>query len=199
MVGTLGGGDTKIEYAGIHLENDLWRGRLMLAIVQSMKYTTDKVEEYSKEMKAMAFVNELIPEAEKEKFTFPVHSNKDGSKPTLWKWTIDRERDAFLVMTNKGGGGYDGSPNREYFVLSWKDQLVHFGGDRQITGNDTLGLSLWWKIHYLSIPESLKSCKEEVLQLIQEALDEMGLLYRRDRVVMVKVDFSSSSSTHKSN
>ena len=37
----------------------------------------------------MAFVNELIPEEEKAKFTFPVYTAHDGSKPTLYMWMID--------------------------------------------------------------------------------------------------------------
>jgi len=53
----------------------------------------------------MAFVNELIPEELKENFPFKVVTAPDGSKPTLWKWTIDRERDAFLVVVDILGGG----------------------------------------------------------------------------------------------
>lgn len=52
----------------------------------------------------MAFVNELIPEELKSKFPFPVKTRPDGSKPTLWKWTIDRQRDAYLVVTESVGG-----------------------------------------------------------------------------------------------
>lgn len=53
----------------------------------------------------MGFINERIPEEEKKKFTFPVMTSPSGRQPTLNKWTIDREREAFLVLANAGGGG----------------------------------------------------------------------------------------------
>jgi len=137
----------------------------------------------------MAFVNELIPEAEKEKFTFPVRTELDGSKPTLYKWTIDKEKDVFLVVVNAGGGGHLGSPVIEHYVLNWKGNLIRFVGEQQLGGSKDTGITLSWKVHQLDIPSSLIARKEDVLELIREALDAQGWLYDRSRVVSVNTEF----------
>ena len=141
----------------------------------------------------MAFVNELIPEEQKDKFPFPVYTNNDGSKPTLWKWTIDRERDAYLVSVNAGGGGYDGTPERHYYVLLWKDEMIHFGADQYLSGSKVEDMVLTWKIHRLDISPALLERKDEVMQLIREALDAQGLVYNRNRVAAVNVEFNAFS------
>jgi hypothetical protein len=141
----------------------------------------------------MAFVNELIPEEQKAKFPFPVSTRPDGSKPTLWKWTIDRERDAYLVLINAGGGGHVGTPLTEYYILNWRGELIRFVGEPQVSGTKETGQVLSWRVYSLVISSTLEERKEEVLQLIRDALDAMGLLYKRDRVVAVNVEFTSPS------
>lgn len=142
----------------------------------------------------MAFVNELIPEEQKDKFPFPVKTRPDGSKPTLYKWTIDRERDVYLVVVNAGGGGYDGTPVREYYVLWWKGEVISFGADQSLNGTKETGVVLTWKVNRLNIPPALHERKDEVKQLIREALDVQGLLYNRSRVSAVNVQFNSFAS-----
>lgn len=137
----------------------------------------------------MAFVNELIPDEQKDKFQFPVSTRHDGSKPTLWKWTIDRERDAYLVTTAILGGGYEGTPEDHYCVLCWESELVPFAAEQKMSGSNPKDLVLTWKIHRLDIPENLQARKDEVLQLIREALDAQGLLYNRNRVAATNVEF----------
>lgn len=139
----------------------------------------------------MAFVNELIPEEQKDKFPFPVSTRPDGSKPTLWKWTIDRERDAYLVVTDVLGGGYEGTPPDYFYVLYWKGELVPFAAERHLSGSKTDDIVLTWKMHRLDIPSALQERKEEVMQLIREALDAQGLLYNRNRVEAVNVQFDA--------
>jgi len=136
----------------------------------------------------MAFINELIPEEQKDKFTFSVKTYRDGSKPTLWKWTIDRERDAFLVHTNTFGGGYEGTPEEECYVLSWHNELIYFQADPSGVGKE----EYTYVVHHLKIPTVLEEQKEEVMELIREALDAKGNTYLRDHleVVHVKFDFS---------
>jgi len=140
----------------------------------------------------MAFVNELIPDEQKEKLPFPVKvSPFDGSKPTLWKWTIDRERDVYLVVASIWGGGYEGTPPDYYYVLSWKDELILFSAEEYLSGTRETDQTLTWKVHRLEIPESLQDKKEEVLQLIREALDAQGWLYNRDCLEAVFVEFGA--------
>ena len=142
----------------------------------------------------MTFVNELIPESEKEKFTFSVQTAYDGSKPTLWKWTIDREKGVFLVLTKSEGGAYEGTQVTEHYVLNWKGNLIHFAGAPVVSGSIETGQVMSWRVHHLVIPSALIGRQEEVMNLIREALDAMGWLYRRERVAAVNVDFDLCSS-----
>lgn len=140
----------------------------------------------------MAFINEIFPEERKNKFTFSVSTRPDGSKPTLWKWTIDRERDAFLVLTKTEGGSYEGTQRTEHYVLSWNGELVHFSGEAAVSSTTRTDQIISWRVHRLTVPPRLAEYRNEVFQLVREALDAMGWLYRRERVVAVKVDFDSS-------
>ena len=141
----------------------------------------------------MAFVNEKIPEEEKEKFEFPVFTETDGSKPTLWKWTIDKERDAFLVITDKEGGGYQGTPETCHFALSWRGNFINFIGELQFLGNSRSEQSISWKVSKLVISSEIKNRHDEVFELIRESLDVMGWLYDRECLVAVNVDFIPTS------
>jgi len=163
--------------------------------IQSALYSSDKVGQLKRENNIMAFVNELIPEEEKAKFTFPVYTERDGSKPTLYKWTIDREREIFLVKTKKEGGGYDGTPVRNSFALVWKGELIRFTGEQSFIGSTDAATILSWRIFRLEIPPALQNRKDEVLQLIREALDAQGLLYNRSRVIALNVEFDFSTSS----
>jgi len=137
----------------------------------------------------MAFVNEIIPEEEKEKFTFDVFTRPDGSKPTLWKWTIDRERDARLVISNIIGGGYDGTEPVQYFVMIWRGQLITFCGQYKVGGSWEEGYLLTWQVTNLKTPESIEHRKAEAMELIKEALDLKGQDYVKKNLKSVAVNF----------
>lgn len=142
----------------------------------------------------MTFINELIPEAEKEKFTFPVSTRADGSKPTLWKWTIDRERNAFLVLINAEGGGYEGTPLTKHFVLSWNRHLVSLSADPLGTSRVETGVVMSWRVHRLNLPTSLQDRQEDVIRLIREAFSTRGDIYDGEQYAAVNVEFDLSSS-----
>lgn len=142
----------------------------------------------------MAFVNELIPEEEKERFSFPVSERRDGSKPTLWKWTVDRDRDAFLVFTNAEGGGYEGTQLTKHFVLSWKGKLVTLCADPLPALRNDAGVIKPWRIHKLRIPLVLHSQREEVIQLIREAFSTMGDVYDGEQYASVIVEINGAES-----
>lgn len=150
--------------------------------------------EIRQEIKSMAFVNEIISEAEKEKITFPVSTRRDGSKPTLSKWTIDRGREAYLVVTHIWGGGYEGTPEEYRYVLNWKGALIHFSAGHQLSGSKDTGYVLSWRVYRLNIPSTLQDMKEEILQLIREALDIRGRIYDREVYAAVNVNFDISTS-----
>lgn len=65
----------------------------------------------------MAFVNEVIPEEQKDKFKFPVQILHNGMKPTMYKWVIDHENDFYLVKASKEGSGYDGVKEQNTFYF----------------------------------------------------------------------------------
>jgi hypothetical protein len=131
----------------------------------------------------MAFVNELIPEGQKDKFPFAVYTAHDGSKPTLYKWTIDQERKSYLVKVREEGGGY---------VLSWKGELVHFQCDPYSSGSKASGRELSLRVYHLTLPTALQDQEEEVQQLIREALDARGWLYDRHSYATVNIKFELS-------
>ena len=142
----------------------------------------------------MAFVNEIIPEEEKAKFNFPVSTLRDGSKPTLHKWTIDRERDVFIVHTKSEGGSYEGTPEERHVVLSWRSCPVNFIGTYAIEGSSDEGYVISWHIRDLVIPPELKIHERDVLALISEAVDAMGLRFKRNQIAAVHVHFDLSSA-----
>jgi hypothetical protein len=144
----------------------------------------------------MAFVNEKFPLSEKARIDELV-----ASRPPLVRapglmswWTVDRERDVFLVLIGKEGGMPEGTPEIQHYVLSWRGNLVHFAGDSKHNCNPKNGLMISWRIHRLNIPLSLNEKKEEVRQLICEALDALGWLYNRNRVESINVEFDLPSS-----
>jgi hypothetical protein len=94
----------------------------------------------------MAFVNEEVPPNAKRLYSFagfvgpfgpmnPEDLNHD-------RWTIDHERNAFLLYTG-GGGGHVDSPRREWYGLYWNGEAAHFAADQVITA-DGQGQLLTW-------------------------------------------------------
>lgn len=149
----------------------------------------------NQEEKDMAFVNEYIPEEEKAKFTFSVHTDRNGFKPTLRKWTVDRDRNAFLVFTDSEGGGYEGTPITKHFVLSWAGELIHLSAAPSPCFRDEKGgVVKPWRLHDLRIPPALTGQRDEVLQLIRDAFRTMGDLYDGDQYTAVNVHFDLPST-----
>ncbi|MCB1863344.1 MAG: hypothetical protein KDI47_16690 [Gammaproteobacteria bacterium] len=137
----------------------------------------------------MAFVNERIPEEEKEKFTFEVFTHPDGEKPTLYKWTVDRQKNAFLVLTKVIGGGASGTQETEYFTLIWNQHLIKFSADAITGGSRETGYFLTWNVHQVEIPQEIQDMREDIQTLIRDALDAKGLFYRRNFLTEVNVVF----------
>ena len=140
----------------------------------------------------MAFSNELIPEDAKKNLDFPVYKYADGGAPTLWQWTIDRERNACMIHTKTEGGSYEGVPKKEHMVLLWKGNNIFF---KACPSNGT-GIPLEGEIHYLiedlDIPQALHAELPEVKKLIYEALATRGWLYSKKRFE-VRVTFQNEA------
>lgn len=135
----------------------------------------------------MAFVNEFISEEDKQKIDwtkFKWWKNSDPHRP--WKWTIDRERDVFLVMLV--GRGREGD-HPELYALCWKGDVIRFCAERDGNGMFATGVDMLWKIFNIEIPPNLEGVKEEVLSVLREAIDAHGSVYDRTHVKSVHIEF----------
>lgn len=126
----------------------------------------------------MAFVNEKISDQDKQVVSTIV--NYEAIKAiSRWVhrfsdpsyWTIDRERGVYLINLG-GGGGPDDGGRMPYSVLGIDDQVVVFNIVSKAEGNGTIGLQWHKEIYNLHIPPALDIRREEIKQLIREALHE---------------------------
>ena len=113
------------------------------------------------EEKIMSFVNELIPEDDKKKLDPSLYKSKLGGNPIhLWKWTIDRGQDAFLLFSD---GGRDDIP--EFYILTWKGQLIRFSAFVTGDGNRSTGVSLMWRVSRVDIPTAIEASRPKVFSM----------------------------------
>ncbi len=68
----------------------------------------------------MAFVNEYIPETDKQKYQITDHSN--FYRAGAGQWTVDREREMFLVY--RGGYGPEGAQDEKFWAFYWRGYLL---------------------------------------------------------------------------
>ncbi len=140
----------------------------------------------------MTFVNESVPTDAKEKydltgFVGPFGPCKVGDLE-LYKWTIDRERNAFLLFVGGGGGAHQGVRRREWYGLWWGGEIAHFAADEVIT-KDSQGQLLTWDQASLTLPANTNCTREHWIGLLRDALDAKGLGYNRNYVQEVKCVF----------
>lgn len=145
----------------------------------------------------MAFVNEEIPEADKTKVdpkVMSIHGWRGDSISS--RWTIDRERDIFMVRI--GGSG----PERPIiYALSIDGEIVRFRAGRQaspIDGDKQNGYELEWWVFDFNIPDCLQSRGEEIMQLIAEAkaVEKNGSPYDTGSIKSVKTHFNVNPHFH---
>src|SRR5688572_18624722 len=84
----------------------------------------------------MSFVNELVPEADKQRIDWTNFRESPFTSPIIpWKWTIDRSRDAYFLPL--AGQGPEEGP--EVFMFVWKANLIRL--EAWVTGS---GAGKWW-------------------------------------------------------
>jgi hypothetical protein len=142
----------------------------------------------------MAFISEIIPEEQKNKFAFQVATNGDGSRPTLYKWAVDYKRNIFLVLTKQGGGGHQGVPLTQWYVLSWNSEVINFQCESHSSGDISSGQYLLLKVSQLAIPLVLKERKDDVVKLIQEVMTVDEWPYYKKAYVEINVEFDQAIS-----
>ena len=139
----------------------------------------------------MAFTNETSPDADRpryESFGFMSPFNGDLVPPS--KWTIDRERDIFLVSL--GGQGGEQSEIPEFFALVWKGSPIGFRAFHKGRGDYQSGAELWWKIFRVGVPKPVEGDRSKILDFIREAVDARGSGYRRDHVTAVNIEIDDA-------
>jgi len=136
----------------------------------------------------MAFVNELVPEHEKQRLLAISSDEPNARRIELWKWTVDRGRDAFLFQTHKWGGSYEGTIQAQHLVLGLQGQLVRFLAlSTNVAASPENGV-LVWQVKDISLPQGFGLDMGAVQAIIREALEARGWLYDNS-TFNVRVDF----------
>lgn len=139
----------------------------------------------------MAFVNERIPEADKVRFnSFGFINPVTGDCVEPWKWTIDRERDIFLV--GLGGQGYEHSEIPMFYALVLGKRVISIETFSWGKGDACVGVEKWWKLTSIKVPQSLFPEKDKIIELIKEAFDAHGSGYKRDHVKKINFEYIAS-------
>lgn len=123
----------------------------------------------------MAFVNE-----------WPSHKVSEAC-------TIDRERN--IVLKSEGGTG--STPGTK-FLLMFEDKIIRFSGyyDFIYSGEgreDSDIAYMHWDVPGVRIKKELQPRTQEICQVIKEALDAHGMLYRRNHIPKVVVSISEKN------
>ena len=143
----------------------------------------------------MPFVNEYIPEADKDRIDFSKFKHPVLGDPlSPYKWTIDRERDVALIPVGTGGEPItrpSGIEEQLYlFVMYWRGQVLSVFVSASHTGNSrTNDLEVTWSINRCDVPESVP--REEMRKTLKEALFAYGYMSSdiRDKVKAVHCMF----------
>lgn len=136
----------------------------------------------------MAFVNEKIPSSDREWFnSFQLKDPFTRKLLESRSWTIDRERNAFLV--GLGGQGIYDSDIPMYYALIWNNNIIYMDTFSAGNGNVSSGIEMFWKITKIEAPGNLLQDQDEMMALIKEAFDAKGFAGRRDCVTSVHFDY----------
>jgi hypothetical protein len=139
----------------------------------------------------MAFINELISEADLEKYhikeideEFVVGQTKSR------QWTIDRGRDIYLRNVARGGGGDPDIRSQTTWTLYWHGDLLGLRLDL-LDGGGARGEPGWshWRLVWLEgshgLPDQLKPQRTQILEALYEAL----LAYKDFGVYSTNTDY----------
>ena len=144
----------------------------------------------------MTFVNELIPAEQKSNFDLNVFHQPECSwhRPiTTSHWTIDRERDVFIISLGGGGQweGGDAPKPPEYLALSWEGKVIKFEAVYSETGRYLDGnLVGYWDVMEIHLPPEWETRRNAVQELIRSGLGVMGdPSCVRERLTKVSIDF----------
>lgn len=144
----------------------------------------------------MAFVNEFVPEEDKVKLDPKVFYNSVTGNEIDSRWTIDRERDIFMIHLGGGSRGLF-----DLYALSIGGEVVKFRGHGLSTptnGDKVNGYDLERWVFDFKIPPNLQGREAEIMRIIEEAnlAQGNGGPYNRDWIKSVTTHFNRPEIKH---
>lgn len=136
----------------------------------------------------MAFINELIPEADKARIDWSKYKDLTlGKNFEPSRWTVDKEREIYLLRLIRRGpaGAWP-----EMFVLNWGNTLIVFEVDGESKGDFTSGIDMFWKVLRFHIPDVLQVERDKIIKTFEEAMEQFGCNYNCDKVRSVRFEFA---------
>jgi hypothetical protein len=130
----------------------------------------------------MAFVNEKISAEDAAKIDWSKFTAGGFEPIGPYKWTIDRDKDVFLVRLRT----MPEFPN--YMGLCWKGELIIINAFQRLKNEPGSKMSnVSWDIVRIHIPPALMYQRQTIISDLKEALDVYGYLYSHDGVGRVSV------------
>jgi len=134
----------------------------------------------------MGFVNCLMADEDREKIYFPVFTMRDGRRPTLYKWAVDVDRDAFLVVAGISGGPHADTAEECRFVLVYKNCRIVFWASNEFWKMSPSGGLDTWSVSRIDVPAEVGEA--EAKSIIEDALRSYGSGWN-GQMVKVGVEF----------
>lgn len=121
----------------------------------------------------MTFVNEYIPEADKKKYQITDQSNfyRAGAS----QWTVDREREMFLVY--RAAYGPEGPQDQKFWAFYWRGHLLDVQVQNMEVRQDSDGNVHSRKriIQINGMSPELEQSKPQILEDLRGALSVYGV------------------------
>ena len=117
----------------------------------------------------MTFINEYIPEADKKKYN--ITPGSDFYLTSTEGWTVDRERDMFLLP--RTGLGPESEPGLRYWAFYWRGHLLNVRLKSIDSGCDATGTHGWGRTKLLSMgdmPPELQAQRAKIVADLKDAL-----------------------------
>jgi len=151
---------------------------------KKLGYPTDPV------LGQKGFVNEKVCDADIKKYKLqevrPIEQWRLDENLTYYQWTIDREREIWLMFQKNEKSGLTGDPRDPEYLTGNKIYVLHYKGEnievvlrdvyeegsQKIENNQFL---IVWDFIRMKKPESLKSVPdEEIITILKEVLSVYG-------------------------
>lgn len=120
----------------------------------------------------MNFINDVVTDEDRKRFDFSVFKQAPGFVRTLstpTEWTVDREAGVFLIWIGDQGHNADDEDRKrgvEYFSLWWNGMNI----ECKLWYFTHAPNSITWKQDWIGISDEYFDRKEEVWEVLKQAL-----------------------------